>query len=630
MKATLLTAVLTVAMVAACAVELIAAPSKRPNIVLIMADDLGYSDLGCYGSRIETPNIDLISSQGVRLSNFRVNPMCVVTRTSLLTGHEHSQSDSYRRSLPLPKALAAAGYRTSISGKWHQPGHPMDHGFDQFYGFLGGAINNFTGSNAIRRQREPEQVPADWFATDAFTTHTIKCIDSAIEEDKPFFAFLAFNAPHTPLNVRKPLVEKYAGRFDAGWEVLREQRFQRLRELGLIDDRYQQSLSNADVRPWEDLTAETQEFEAFRMQTYAAVVDNLDTNVGRLMKFLAEKNVAENTIVIFCSDNGGDYSNGDIARDKSVIPWERESHPFMSNGWAYLKCTPFRYYKTSAYEGGVRVPMIIRWPAGLKHQPGKILHHQTHVTDLYPTCLDLADTSYTPNEAQAPLQGKSLLPLLESPALPTAETQHPVFWALEDTTRGYLDYPWKIVSINEGPWQLFDVKIDPCEITNLANEYPEKVESLGQIWKRFAREETTMAPDWRKPLRLEQHGWGFHRLTRIWSFVTSTPLCSQSDVPIDTSLSFTFERPLDFSRTKHKTVRLYRVQDPSTPVWTCDPESDHPGQGQTTVAFDNLPTLKPDTAYFVLADNGWAKVGKKPLQGLNDGAYWFRFRTKKD
>jgi arylsulfatase A-like enzyme len=317
---------------------------ERPNIVVILADDMGYSDLGCYGSKIETPNLDRLAAQGTRLSNFRVNPMCVVTRTSLLTGHEHSQFANYRGSLPLSQALSAAGYQTSLSGKWHQPAHPLDHGFEHFYGFLGGAINNFTGSGAIVRQRRPEQVRADWFATDAFTTHAIESIDTAIKAGQPFFAYLAFNAPHTPLNVPRNLVEKYKGRFDAGWDVLRKQRFLRLRESGLIDGHYHDSPPHADVQNWDELTAAVRENEALRMQAYAGVIDNLDTNVGRLLAFLEERKVAKNTIVVFFSDNGGDYGNGNIATNLSVLPWDRNAAPFMSNGWAYLKCTPFRYY----------------------------------------------------------------------------------------------------------------------------------------------------------------------------------------------------------------------------------------------------------------------------------------------
>ena len=603
---------------------------ERPNILVIMADDLGYSDLGCYGSSIETPEIDRLARQGVRFSSFRVNPMCVVTRTSLLTGHEHSQSDNYRRSFPLPKTLSAAGYFTSISGKWHQPQHPMDHGFAQFYGFLGGAINNFTGSGAIMRQRSPESIPDHWFSSDAFTTHAIESMEKAIAARQPFFTYLAFNAPHTPLNVHKPLVEKYNGRFDEGWDVLRKRRVKRLRQSGLIDDRYQDSPHMEDVRRWDELPQATRENEALRMQSYAAVIDNLDTNVGRLLRFLDEKGISNNTLVVFLSDNGGDYGNGNIATDQLIRPWQRDAVPYMSNGWAYLKCAPFRYYKSTAFEGGVRVPLIVRWPAGLKFPNNAIDHHQAHVSDLYPTFLELAETSYEENERQVPLMGRSLVPLFKNPALPAAETLHPVAWAFNDTTRGYLDFPWKIVSVNEGPWQLFNLTEDPCELNNLALSKTARRDRLAADWLKFATTQTVMPPLWRRPLKTEQHGWGYHRLTIISPFVTSTPLCSQANVPLQTSLSFSFSREIDFKDSRGKTLRLYKSSDPLTPVWSADPEPGDRGDGSRTITFENLPVLEPDTHYFLLADRGWIRIAEKPIQGFNDGAYWFRFRTAKN
>ena len=614
-------------LIAITSLSILNAKDSRPNILVIMADDLGYSDLGCYGSAIDTPQLDQLSTQGTRLSNFRVNPMCVVTRTSLLTGHEHSQSDNYRRSLPLSKALSDAGYFTSISGKWHQPKHPMDHGFDEFYGFLGGLINNFTGSNAIVRQRKPEAVPADWFATDAFTSHAIESMEKALAADKPFFTYLAFNAPHTPLNVPKPLVDQYNGRFDEGWDVLRKKRIERLREGGLIDDRYQDSPHMEDVRRWEELPEATRKNEILRMQSYAAVVDNLDTNVGRVLRFLDEKKIADNTLVIFLSDNGGDYGNGNIATDLKIKPWERNVVPYMANGWAYLKCAPFRYYKSTAYEGGVRVPFIMRWPAGLKHQANSIAHHQTHVSDLYPTFLELAGTSYEPKGEQVPLMGRSLVPLLKNPELPLEDTNHPVVWAFNDTSRGYLDFPWKIVSVNEGPWSLYNLQEDPCEITDLATTKRGRAKSLADRWLDFATNETTMPPLWRRPLKKEQHGWGYHRLTIISPFDTSTPLCSQSDVSLNTPLSLTFTQKVSFQNTQGKTIRLYKTSDPSTPIWSADPEPGIKGDGTDTVTFNNLPKLEQDSHYFLLSDQGWIKCGGKPVPAFNDGAFWFRFRT---
>jgi arylsulfatase len=600
----------------------------KTNVLLIVADDMGFSDLGCYGSRIQTPALDNLAAQGIRLSNFRVNPMCVVTRTSLLTGHEHSQSQGYKRSIPLPRALKQARYLSSLSGKWHQYGNPLDHGFETFYGFLEGQINSFTGSGRIMQNRTSVSVPDDWYATDAFTDHAMASIDRAVESDRPFFTYLAYNAPHTPLNVSRDLVDKYDGVFDAGWDVLRRQRFERLKASGLIDANYRLSPAEADTRKWDELPEATRKHEAFRMATYAAVIDRIDQNVARILKHLEQRGVADNTLVLFISDNGGDYGNGNIALDHKETPWEKDASSYMANGWAGVKCSPFRFYKTSTYEGGLRVPCIVRWPKGMeKHEPGSIVSHQTHVSDLYPTLLELAGVEVAP---PTPLHGRSMLSLMRDPTTPENATQHPTFWALDTTTRGYLDYPWKIVSINEGPWALFDLANDPSESTDLAEQHPERVVALDAAWQEFADNETGMPPNWLRPLRSEQHGWGLHRLERIWGLQDATPVCSANDVPLNTSLSFTFRTPLDFSNTAGRTLRLYRSNDPDTPIWSADPGPDHPAQGKKSCIFNDLPELKPDTHYFLLADPAWAKAGRKALPPLNDGAYWFRFRTTKE
>jgi arylsulfatase len=223
--------------------------------------------------------------------------------------------------------------------------------------------------------------------------------------------------------------------------------------------------------------------------------------------------------------------------------------------------------------------------------------------------------------------GRSILPLLKNPSLPQKKTQHPVLWSFKDTSRGYLDYPWKINSVNEGPWQLYNLAKDPCEIENLAEANPGKLTDLAKAWQNFATTKTNMPQSWYRELSQVQHGWGYHRLTMTSPFITSTPLCSQEDVPLTTSLSFTFDKGLDFTNTPGRSIRLYRVQDPGTPVWTADPDHNNPAQGRKTIIFTNLPKLEANTTYFLLSERGWARCGGKPLPQLNDGAYWFRFRT---
>lgn len=613
--------------------------ARLPNILLIVADDLGYSDLGCYGGEIDTPNLDTLAKEGVRFAEFHVNPMCVVTRTSLMTGHTHSQSDNYRRSLPIAKLMRQAGYATSITGKWHQPGNPLDAGFDSFYGFLQGQIDSWTGwqrgKPTIQRDREqPKDVPEGWYSTDAFTDNAIAQMNAAQKEGKPFFTYLAYNAPHSPLLAPKENVVKYYGRYRDGWDVLRQKRFERMKAMGLLDARYKMTQADAEVRRWDELTPEFRALESRRMAAYAGMVDKLDENVGRLLKYLRDKKLDENTLVIFMSDNGGDYGNGNIATDAQAIPWKPGgggTTPYASTGWAYLKCTPFRWYKSSAQEGGVSVPFIVRWPEHLASRPGGILKQRLHVTDLYPTFLEIAGVGYPQKDGDrklAPLYGHSMLPLFNDPALPDHAIHDEIFWAFNFTGKGLVKGDWKIASISDGPWQLYNVKKDPAESTNLAARMPEMVQALDKRWFDFAENHTAMSADWREPIKTYQEGWGFHRIRMAMpAYLYAEPHEAQTGVPLDTHLAFRFSKPISFAHSTGKTIRLYAVSDPHTPVWQADPEPGDPAEGKKTIVFDDLPNLKPNTTYFALTDPGWITLGGKPAGSLNDGAYWYRFRT---
>lgn len=612
--------------------------AERPNILLIVVDDMGWSDPGCFGGEIDTPSIDRLAEQGVRFTEYHVNPMCVVTRTSLMTGHTHSQSDNYRRSLPIPRLMQQAGYATSISGKWHQPGNPLDAGFDSFYGFLHGAINCWTGCAGpggkpqIQTNRQaPAPVADGWYATDAFTDDAIAQIDQAVEQGKPFFTYLAYNAPHSPLHAYEEDVEKYVKRYEAGWESLRKKRFARMKKMGLIDERYVNTLPNGEVRRWNEMAEETQLQEAGRMASYAGMLDRVDQNIGRLLSHLRKKGLDENTLVIFFSDNGGAYSNGDIRTYDQQVPWEKNSVPYSSNGWSYLKNTPFRWYKSSAEEGGVSSPLIVRWPAGLQGAPGSIQKQRLHVTDWYPTFMELAGMDYPEKDGDRklePLFGNSMLPLWNDPALPELAVHDEIFWAFNFTGKGLAKGDWKISSISDGPWRLYNIKDDPCAVNDLAAEMPEKLQALSDRWFAFANQHTTMPPLWKRPLKDYQEGWGFHRIRMVLpAYESAVPHMAQTNVPLDTDLAFNFSKPIRFSNSAGKTIRLYAVGEEDTPVWQADPEPGHPDEGTQTVTFHNLPKLKANTTYFVLADPGWITLGNKPAGPLNDGAYWYRFRT---
>ena len=614
---------------------------KRPHILLIVADDLGYSDLGCYGGEIDTPRIDRLAEQGVRFTRYHVNPMCVVTRTSLMTGQTYSQSDHFRRSLPIAHLMKQAGYATSIIGKWHQPGNPVDAGFDYFYGFLGGEIDAWSGKHAgqyaIQTNHEkPGPVPEGWYSSDAFTDHAIAQIDEAVAQGKPFFTYVAFNAPHSPLLAPRDNVVKYYDRYRAGWEKLRQQRYARMKKMDLIDDRYVMVPPQGEVRRWDELPPKVQALESRRMSAYAGMVDRLDHDVGRLLDHLHEKGLDNNTLVLFMSDNGGDYSNGNIKTDALALPWKPNGGgtiPYASNGWAYLKCTPFRWYKSSAQGGGVSVPFIVRWPGQLASPPGSILQQRLHVTDLYPTFMTLAGETYPAKDGTrklAPLYGHSMLPLFHDPSMSKYAIHDEIFWAFNSTGKGLERGDWKIASISDGPWQLYNVAKDPAESTNLAATMPEMVKTLSDRWFDFAENHTAMPPDWREPIKAYQEGWGFHRMRMVMpAYRYAEPHEAQTDVPLDTDLAFHFSKPISFAHSTGKTIRLYSWCDPHTPVWQADPKPCDPAEGKKTPIFDDLPRLKPDTTYFVLSDPGWITLGGKPAEALNDGAYWYRFRTGK-
>ena len=623
------------------------AAERLPNVLLIVADDMGYSDCGCFGGEIDTPAIDSLATSGVRFNNFFVNPMCTVTRTSLMTGHEHSQSGNYRHSIPIAKMMRAAGYRTTVSGKWHQPLHPLDSGFDSFYGFLKGEINGWLGTYsdnktlAIQSDRQaPKPVPESWYCSDAFADDAIKQIDESVSQGKPFFTYVPFNAPHGPLHAPKENVVKYQGRFDEGWDALREKRFQRMREMGLIDDRYRSNQPEAEVSPWEEISASNKKLESRRFGAYAGMVDRMDQNIGRLLEHLDKKNLTDNTIVIFFSDNGGNYSHGSIKTFDKEVPWNPHGpRPACSTGWARLMNTPFSWYKTSAFRGGVSSPLIIRWPDQKNIVPGSIQKHRLHVSDIYPTLLEIVGQTYPTSDGSSngsdgvkagkttkPLYGKSFLPVIEDSSLPLDAIRKNIFWALEDTTKGLMEENWKIASINDGPWKLYDLSADPSETKDLAEEHPDQVQRLESQWYQFANQETDMPALWTRPLNETWQGWGLHRVRMTMPLETISPACSATNVGLEPKLKMTFSKPIDFKGSPRKLLRLFAVGQPASPVWKFDPDIHHPAQGKREITFA-LPKLQPSTSYYLLTDAGWAKFGDAPAHGINEGAYFYRFRT---
>ncbi|MEM9913568.1 MAG: arylsulfatase [Planctomycetota bacterium] len=604
-----------------------------PDIVVIMADDLGFADLGSYGGEIDTPHLDRLAAEGLRFSQFRVAPMCVVSRVAMLSGRAYNGGgdQAYSQTTPFPKLLKEAGFATHMTGKWHagKPNPRNGEVFDNFFGFMGGMTDSFVGGPDwfLNQQRFTDFGP-DFYATDALTDTAIEYMRQSQDAGQPTFVFISYNAPHHPCQAPRATVEKYVKRYMAGYQAIQEARVERQREMGLIDADWTPAEPGAEVRRWDDLPRQRQRVEAQRMAAYAATVDEIDQNIGKLLAYLDETGRAENTLVLFISDNGGDYGNGGRLHDAKQIAWKPGGNPSSSNGWAWVKNTPFRSYKHASFDGALASPLIVRWPQGIETADGTIDHTATHITDLDPTILELAGVDYPDRhdgKTLLPLAGSSLVPILEGRSA-SYEPQPQFSWF--EHSRGLLYRDWKAVQLYDGPWQLYNLETDRTETTDLADEEPEKLSELIQLW----REQANPALMQRKPAlgtQLTQRGWGWHRIQRICKnkLVDLAPDNSKvAEGPV-TQLELRFSQPVTFGQNRNKSIRLFAVGNERSPVWELSPTPNHPSHGKRHVVFDDIPNLRPDTAYFVEWDPGWARVGDTPLGPLNDGAYWWRFRT---
>lgn len=465
--------------------EALCAP--RPNIVLIMADDLGFSDIGCYGGEIETPNLDALAAGGLRFSQFYNTAKCHSSRVDLLTGLYCGQagSESLSRGATIAEVLKPAGYTTLMTGKWHLAGQPTERGFEHYFGHLSGATNFFTGDGTFRLDGEKFEVPAKGFyTTDANSDYAIRFVDGALEKkDKPFFLYLAYNAPHYPLHAPKAEVMKYRGKYKGGWDKLREQRYKRQLELGLISEKWPLSPRPKDVTAWDKLSEEDRDWEDFRMAAYAGMVDRLDQAIGRVVAHLKVKGVFDNTLIMFCSDNGA--CPFERTRGKDKMPWDPESYWTYDKGWAHAGNTPFRWYKQNQHEGGISSPMIAHWPEGLKAEKGSITDQPGHLIDFMATCMDLAGATY-PAEIRGgktdPLMGKSLLPILAG----KQREPHEALYFHFSNNRAIRKGKWKVVSARGGPWELYDLEADRTELNDLSKAKPELTAELSGLWHEFA------------------------------------------------------------------------------------------------------------------------------------------------
>ncbi len=478
----------------------------KPNIVVVLVDDLGFSDLGCYGGEIPTPNIDSLARSGIRLTNFYNTARCCPSRAALLTGvypHQagigHMMDDrgkehpAYRghlnnQTVTFGEVLHEAGYFTAMTGKWHVGQAagviPSKRGFDRSLNAPAGGFYYGNGKNAKifldgrRLENNGPELPKDWYSTDLWTQYGLKFVDEAIDEKKPFLLYLAHNAPHFPLQAPQEDIDKFKGKYLAGWEEFRNRRYEKQKELGLIDSSWKLPPFNPKVPKWDSLSDQDKERYDHMMAIYAAVVSRLDKSIGDLVTGLKKRGVFENTVILLISDNGGNPEPGAQGRYQGDNPGDSQSSVFLGQGWAEVGCTPFWAYKHHTHEGGISSPGIISWPHGIpKERIGVFERQPAHITDILATVADLAGATYPKSfggNTIIPTEGTSLTPLIRGNEL---QRRQPIFWEHEGN-KAVLDGKWKLVSEWEEEWQLYDIEKDRTEIHNVIKSQPQVAAQL--------------------------------------------------------------------------------------------------------------------------------------------------------
>jgi arylsulfatase A-like enzyme len=524
----LLTAVLTL-LINACSTH-----GTKPNIIVIMADDMGFSDLGCYGGEIRTPNLDTLAANGLRFSQFYNASRCCPSRASLLTGLYAHQTGlgymtaadyglpGYRADLndqcvTIAEVLQSEGYHTYMSGKWHltrniledgaRNNWPLQRGFDRFYGTLI-AAGSFWDPITLMRDNDFIKPEGDFYYTEAISENAADYIQDT-EPGEPFFLYVAYTAPHWPIHARKEVIDMYEGRFLKGWEELRQERYERMLKMGILQPGW--PLSHSDTLKsgsWRN--ALHKDWEQQRMEVYAAMIDQMDQGVRKILEALEKKGEMENTLIFFLSDNGGEdleHRNGEIG--DTGKPWNimvyvplktRDGRDVIAGDipglmpgpddtyqgygqWANLSNTPFRKYKTYVHEGGISTPFIVHWPAGIRAR-NEWRKQPAHIIDLLPTCLEAAGADYPlkfHGNQITPVEGQSLLPIFEN--IPSGHEA--LFWEHEGN-RAVRQGQWKLVSEFPDSWELYNLEADRTELNNLAGEHPDQVKELEELYNDWA------------------------------------------------------------------------------------------------------------------------------------------------
>lgn len=522
-----------------------APPQQRPNILLIMADDLGYTDIGRFGSEIATPNLDRLAHEGATMTHFHASPFCSPTRAMLMSGSDNHlvgfgdmaelMTDAQRgkpgyeghlndRVVPMAQVLKDAGYRTAMTGKWHlgvkEEHSPASFGFDHSYALVQGGSSHWGDQSGIvaldpdkppkalyREDGKSVSVPEDFYSSDFFAGKLIEYLKAGKDSGKPFFGYLAFTAPHWPLQAHDEDIKKYEGRYEAGYDALRKERLARLDRLGIVPAGTEVFEGQALWPKWDTLSPAEKASEAKRMAVYAAMVDSMDRNIGRVLDYLRDSGQLENTFIFFLSDNGADGNSVyDVARTREWIHKDMDnsiehigkpgSFAEYGPGWAQVGSTPFRLYKSFMYEGGISVPAIA-WGPGIP--AGTVRSAFAHVTDIAPTLYEVAGTHHPGTRYQGkdvlPVRGKSMLGYLGGNGDALRGENDVIGWELGGR-KALRKGDWKIVFANKpwgtDQWELFNLAEDRSEQHDLAAANPDKLREMLAAWTQYVQETGTL------------------------------------------------------------------------------------------------------------------------------------------
>ncbi|HBC88371.1 MAG TPA: arylsulfatase [Lentisphaeria bacterium] len=507
--------------------------TNRPNIILILNDDMGYSDLGCYGGEIHTPNLDSLAKGGLRYTQFYNTARCCPSRASLLTGLYPHQADVGHmmgddridgylgdlnpNTVTIAEALRLGGYATYMSGKWHVTRHvagpkhnwPVQRGFDDYYGIISGAANYYQPGTLTRNNERIEPEGKDYFLTDEISKEAVRQIREHVSnrKDTPFFQYVAYTAPHWPLHAHAEDVAKYKGRFDCGWDEIRRQRLDRMIGMGIIHENWKLSERDLSVRPWED--ENHKEWQARRMEVYAAQIDRMDQGIGRILDALRETGQWENSLIVFLSDNGGcaeelgedcrnwiatshekagplltrDGRNVRFGNSPDILPGGEDTYSSYGVPWANVSNTPFRLYKHWVHEGGISTPFIVHWPDGIRAR-NELRHQPAQLPDVMATFIDIASVDYPRTFNGRSIQGIEGFSMADT--FENRPHRRKVLYWEHEGNKAVRKGRWKLVCKYPGGWELYDMEAGRTELDDVSADHPDIVRDLSGLYAEWA------------------------------------------------------------------------------------------------------------------------------------------------